>query len=108
MKIYVYGTGCGAGDLADAALPAERVEAFVDRAGGGSFLGRPVISLEQLAGRELDLLIVASRGAERVERECQRLGIAPEKLLAPADRNRSYDTARAVLSDAYVDRLIGS
>ena len=114
MKIYVYGTGCGAGDLADAALPAERVEAFVDRVGGGRFLGRPVLTLEELAGRELDLLIVASRGAERVERECQRLGIAPEKLLflknhlAPADRNRSYDTARAVLGDAYVDRLIGS
>ena len=114
MKIYVYGTGCGAGDLADAALPAERVEAFVDRAGGGRFLGRPVITLEELAGRELDLLIVASRGAEQVEQECQRLGIAPDKLLflknhfTPADRNRSYDTARAVLGDAYVDRLIGS
>ena len=81
MKIYVYGTGCGAGDLADAALPAERVEAFVDRAGGGRFLGRPVITLEELAGRELDLLIVASRGAEQVEQECQRLGIAPDKLL---------------------------
>ena len=114
MTIYVYGTGCGAGDLVDAALPAERVEAFVDREGGASFLGRPVISLEQLAGREFDLLIVASREAERVERDCRQLGIAPEKLLflknhlAPVERNRSYDTARAVLGDAYVDRLIGS
>ena len=114
MKIYVYGTGCGAGDLVDAALPAERVEAFVDREGGASFLGRPVISLEQLAGREFDLLIVASREAERVERDCRQLGIAPEKLLflknhlAPVERNRSYDTARSVLGDAYVDRLIGS
>ena len=114
MTIYVYGTGCGAGDLVDAALPAERVEAFVDREGGASFLGRPVISLEQLAGREFDLLIVASREAERVEWDCRQLGIAPEKLLflknhlAPVERNRSYDTARAVLGDAYVDRLIGS
>jgi hypothetical protein len=114
MKIYVYGTGCGAGDLTDAALPAERVEAFVEQEGGGSFLGRPVITLEELAGRELDLLIVAGREAERVERDCQRLGIAPEKLLflknhlAPVERNRSYDMARAVLGDAFVDRLIGS
>ena len=114
MTIYVYGTGCGAGDLVDAALPAERVEAFVDREGGASFLGRPVISLEQLAGREFDLLIVASREAERVERDCRQLGIAPEKLLflknhlAPVERNRSYDTARSVLGGAYVDRLIGS
>ena len=114
MKIYVYGTGCGAGDLVDAALPAERVEAFVEREGGGSFLGRPVIPLEALAGRELDLLIVAGREAERVERDCRRLGLAPEKLLflknhlTAVERNRSYDTARAVLGDAFVDRLIGS
>ena len=45
MKIYVYGTGCGAGDLIDAALPAERVEAFVDRAGGGRFLGSLNVAL---------------------------------------------------------------
>lgn len=114
MKIYVYGTGCGAGELVDEALPAGRIEAFVENEGGGSFLGRPVIPLEALAGRELDLLIVTARAAERVEREARRLGIAPEKLLflknhmALVDRNRSYDTARAVLGDAFADKLIGS
>ena len=114
MKIYVYGTGCGAGDLADEALPPERIEAFVEREGGGSFLDRPVISLRQLAGQDFDLLIVASREAERVEQDCLQLGLDPEKLLFVknhmrlVDRNRSYDTARAVLGDAYVERLIGS
>ena len=114
MKIYVYGTGCGAGDLADEALSPARIEAFVGRECGGVFLGRPVISLEELAGRGFDLLIVASRDAEGVERDCLRLGIDPGKLLflknhvSAVDRNRSYDTARAVLGDAYVERLIGS
>jgi len=114
MKIYVYGTGCGAGDLVDAALPAGRIEAFVDREGGGSFLGRPVIALEQMAGRDCDLLIIASRGAEQVEREALRLGLDPDRMLflknhlRPVDRNRSYDTARAVLGDGFVDRLVGS
>ena len=114
MKIYVYGTGCGAGDLADEALPPERIKAFVERAGGASFLGRPVIALEELAGRDFDLLIVACRDAEGVERDCLRLGLPGEKLLflknhvRPVDRNRSYDTARAVLGDAFVERLIGS
>ncbi len=35
MKIYVYGTGCGAGDLIDRALPAERVAAFYGCTGLG-------------------------------------------------------------------------
>ena len=69
MKIYVYGTGCGAGNLIDSVLPVEKVTAFVDRLSDGMFLGRPVISLEQLAGRDLDILIVASRDAELVESE---------------------------------------
>ena len=51
MEIYVYGTGCGAGELIDSALPAERVTAFVDeRPVSDSFLGRPVIRPEALAG----------------------------------------------------------
>ncbi len=114
MTIYVFGTGCGAGDLIDEALPADRIAAFVDREGGGTFLDRPVISLEQLAGRDYDLLIVASREAERIEADCRRLGLDPEKLLflknhsVIVDRNRRYEPARTVLGDAYVDRLIGS
>ena len=58
MKLYVWGTGCGAGDLIDEALPPEKIEAFVERGGGGSFLGRPVIAPENLKARDFDLLIV--------------------------------------------------
>ena len=114
MKIYLYGTGCGAGDLADGALPPERITAFVEREGGGSFLGRPVIALEELVGRDFDLLIAAGRGAEEIEREALRLGLDPDRLLflknhmRLTDRNRNYDTARAVLGDAFVEKLIGS
>ena len=114
MKIYVYGTGCGAGELTDSALRPERIEAFVEREGGGSFLGRPVIALEELAGRDFDLLIVAGRDAERIEREAGRLGLDADKLLflknhmRLTDRNRCYDAARAVLGDAFADRLLGS
>ncbi len=111
MNIYVYGTGCGAGDLVDEALPAERIAAFVEEAGGGSFLGRPVITMEDLAGRDFDLLIVASREAARVEADCRRLGIAPEKLfylknhMVCTDRNRSDVLAREALGDDYVNRI---
>ena len=33
MKIYVWGTGCGAGDLVDRGLDAEKVSAFLDGEG---------------------------------------------------------------------------
>ena len=111
MKIYVYGTGCGAGDLIDGALPIEKVTAFVEREGGGSFLGRPVISLEELAGRDFDLLIAASRDAERLAKELDALGVAADKVfylknhLVPVDRNRCYGLASEILGKDYVNRI---
>lgn len=111
MEIYVYGTGCGAGDLVDEALPAEEIAAFVDRAGGGSFLGRPVIAPQELAQRRCDLVIVASRQVEAIAREFSALGIDEGKVLylknhlMPVDRNRDYTLARRVLGDAFVERL---
>ena len=114
MKIYVYGTGCGAGDLTDEALPASRSEAFVEREGGGSVLGRPVIAPENLKARDFDLLIVASRDAEGVAKELAGLGLDADKVfylknhLAPVDRNRNYELAAKALNDDYVNRIRAS
>ena len=66
MNIYVWGTGCGAGDLIDTALDASRVTAFVDEnPGSGSFLGRPVISPREIAPGETDLVIAGRMDAFR-------------------------------------------
>ena len=98
----------------DEVLPVEKVTAFVEREGGGTFLGRPVITLEELSKREFDLLIVASRDAEGVESEFLKLGIDPAKLfflrnhMKFTDRNSNYETARALLGDDCIDRLICS
>lgn len=114
MEIYVYGTGCGAGELIDTALDARRVTAFVDPAAKGSFLGRPVIAPQELAGRPLDLLIVAGRQAEAIARELAELGIDENRILylknhlIPAERNRNYALAERVLGKAYVERLRNS
>lgn len=112
MEIYVYGTGCGAGALIDAALEASRVAAFVDgQAQSDSFLGRPVISPEELRGREVDLLIVTSSQAERIARELDELGLDPDKVfylknhLVPVDRNRSYALACEALGEDYVNLI---
>ena len=115
MEIYVYGTGCGAGDLIDSALPLEKVTAFVDsRPMGDSFLGRPVILPEELARRRYDLILVTSRQAEAITRHCESLGIDPNKLFflknhaALADRNRCYETAEQVLGADFVEKLRSS
>ncbi len=112
MEIYVWGTGCGAGELIDAALPAERVAAFVDsETRPEGFLGRPVIAPEELAGRKLDLLIVASRRAGEIARKLDALGVDPSKVfylknhLVPVDRNRSYALAEETLGKDYVNHI---
>ena len=115
MKIFVYGTGCGAGELLDGALPVERVTAFVDgQKTAESFLGRPVITPEELAARDCDLVIVTSRRSEEIAVRCRELGIDEGKLLflknhlLLSDRNRSYERAEETLGGAFVEKLRSS
>ena len=112
MEVYVYGTGCGAGELIDKALPAERVTAFVDsNPTAERFLGRPVITPETLAERDYDLVIVTTRQADAVAAQCAARGIDGDKLLflknhtRLEERNRSYERARGLLGDAFVEKL---
>lgn len=105
MEIYVYGTGCGAGELTREALDPARIAAFVEtEPTRGTFLGRPVISVEALSERAVDLLIVTAKDAPDFP-------LPPEKVLylknhmTLCDRNRAYDAARQALGDAFVDRL---
>ena len=112
MKLYVWGTGCGAGDLLDRALDPGLVTAFIDsEPAAQSFLGRPVLRPEELAGRPIDLIIVASRRAEEIAARCAALGIGEEKLFCARnnwrleDRNRDYDAAAGVLDAAFLSSL---
>ena len=112
MNLYVWGTGCGAGDLLDQALDPARVAAFIDsRPSSDSFLGRPVIRPEALVGRAVDLILVASRHAEEIAAQAAALGIGAEKLFfvrdnwRPADRNRDYKAAETVLDADFLASL---
>lgn len=105
MEIYVYGTGCGAGELTRETLRPEQIAAFVEsQPTRETFLGRPVIPASKLVERKVDLLIVTAK-------EVPSFPLPPEKVLylknhmALRDRNRAYDRARQVLGDAFVDRL---
>lgn len=115
MIIYVWGTGCGAGDLIDTALDVSRVSAFVDeKPGSESFLGRPVISPGESRLREADLLIVTVADAEGVSQRCRELGIGDDRLfflknhLTLTERNRNTMLAEAALGKDYVEGLRGS
>ena len=105
MELYVYGTGCGAGELTRESLDPARIAAFVEsQPTRETFLGRPVISVSALAKRAVDLLIVTAKSAPD-------LPLPPEKVLylknhvEIRDRNASYDAARKALGGAFVDRL---
>ena len=105
MEIYVYGTGCGAGELTRETLNPERIAAFVESAPSReTFLGRPVISLAELAGKTVDLLIVTAKDAQVPDLPAEKV-LYLKNHLTMQDRNRSYAAAREALGDAFVDRL---
>ncbi len=112
MRVYVWGTGCAAGDLADGGLVLERITAFVDsRPGTPSFLGRPVLLPESLRGEDDALILVASRHTEEIARQAEKLGLRREQLLflknnwTIADRNLSYKAAEDILTHEMLKTL---
>ena len=112
MNIYVWGTGCAAGDLIDAGLPPERVTAFLDsEATGGRFLGRPVLRPEALDREGEYLILVASRRAEEIARRASACGIGEERLLflrdnwTLTDRNTVYSGVQKLLPPALLSSL---
>ena len=112
MKLYIWGTGCGAGDLADQGLDLSQVCAFLDSAPvSDSFLGRPVLRPEAVKKEDIDLILVASRHVDEISHRASELGIAAEKLVflknnwVLYDRNRDYTGAETVLDPAYLDSV---
>ena len=82
MRIYIWGTGCGASELLEQGLELDRVCAFVDSFPcGDSFLEKPVLLPEKLTNETCDLLIITTRHADAVAKRCAELGIPKEKCL---------------------------
>ena len=109
MKLYIWGTGCGAGDLVDHGLDVSRVCAFLDTAPvSDSFLGRPVLRPEAVGNDDIDLILVASRHADEIAQKAEALGIGAEKLVflknnwQLRDRTRDYRAAESVLDPTYL------
>lgn len=113
MGIYVWGTGCGASELVEAGLEPERIRAFVDSFPmGETFLGRPVLLPEQLPVEACDLLIIAARHADAIEKKCGEIGIPVEKCLflknncQLSDRNAACTAAKEFLGEELLKKLL--
>ena len=112
MNLYVWGTGCAAGDLIDAGLAVGQVTAFLDsEAQGGSFLGRPVLRPEAVDADSEYLILVASRHVEEIARQAAACGIGESRLLflrdnwTLTDRNPDYGEAQKLLPPALLSSL---
>ena len=81
MSVYVWGTGCGAGELIERGFEPARITAFVESVPESrSFLGRKVIAPEEIDASDCELIIVSTRYTKEVMELCRSLGIAVEKL----------------------------
>ena len=112
MKLYIWGTGCGAGDLADQGLDLSQICAFLDSAPvSDSFLGRPVLRPEEVKSEDIGLILVASRHADDIAAKAAALGIDADKLIflknnwQLTDRNRNYADAETVLDPVYLNSV---
>ena len=113
MGIYVWGTGCGASELAAKGLPEAAVTAYVDSFfGGGTFLGKPVLRPEAVPAEDCGLLIVTSRDSQAIAGRCRELGIPEDRILFLKnhctlwDRNCLCPQARELLEEAVWRRLL--
>lgn len=114
MGIYVWGTGCGASELMERGLTPEKIAAFVEsNPDSGAFLGRPVLSPEEVSVSDCDLMLVTTRHVEDITEKCADLGIPAERCLflknsvSLRDRNdASRDTAYQILGKALAETLL--
>ena len=112
MGIYIWGTGCGAGDFIEQGFDAEKVAAFVDSTPGVTeFLGRPVITPEAVDVADVELMVVASRHAGAIRKRCAALGINSGKLFFLKNHyllqnlNENLPLAEEMLGAELVDKI---
>ncbi len=112
-QIYVWGTGCVAGELLENGLDLQKITGFLDSAPGrDTFLGKPVFSPEYLRNVAFDLVIAASRRSQEMLKRYLEMGLPREKLLLArnsqtiADLNESRAYAAGILGQAVVSAMI--
>jgi len=111
--IYIWGTGCGAGELLSRLPEHVQIAGFVDSFPlSDSFMGRPVIKPEALPGLSPELVIVSARASGAILEKCLSLGIDVSTLLfiknssRVEDMNKSYPRAEQLLGRDTLENII--
>ena len=111
--IFIWGTGCGAGEVLSQLPEHVKIEAYVDSFPmADEFMGRPVIKPEALVGRAPELVIVSARKSVDILDKCMELGLERESLLFVknscrlSDMNAGLERAKELLGTDVVDALI--
>ena len=113
MKLFVWGTGCGAAETVERGLDLSSISAFIEsKPSRKTFLDLPVISPSDAAAQNPDLIIVTCRSADQVAQQCRYLGISDSKILylkennQLLDRNSSCSQAESILGKDLMAKLL--
>lgn len=112
MGIYIWGTGCGTAELFAQGLDPNTITAFVETSPlTDSFLGKPLLKPQQLPADDVELLLIASRHTEEIQKPCIALGLKQETLFflknqyILQDRNISCMKAKELLPPWLLQKL---
>lgn len=112
MGIYIWGTGCGAGEILGKGIRPEQITAFIDNAPVCSqFMGRPVIRPEQIPVADAELILVSCRQSTEIQKQCLDMGIRPEALYFLKNRyilkdlNTSCSTVQKLLGEEFLSAV---
>ena len=110
MNLYIWGTGCGAGQAIQNGIPLSQITAFIETSPVSTeFLERPVLPPEKISSP--DLIVVTTRHADQILKTCHALEIPPEKLLFLKDscglvnRNQACTAGERVLGKELMEKL---
>jgi hypothetical protein len=110
MKKYIWGTGRLVGKVIGKYIKIEDVEAFVDNnINKKEYLGKKVISPEELVKRQYDAILVANTFREEISKQCLEIGICMEKIIflynncVLSDVNKDYSFVEKVLGKEYAE-----
>ncbi len=112
MGIYIWGTGCSAGEAIRQGLKLDKITAFVDNFPvQDTFMGKTVIKPSQIQTEDVELMIITSRQSEEIRNQCLELGLKSEVLFflknsyVLKDLNGTCIAAETILGSKLVSEL---